>query len=158
MAALNPRITVTVTPRVDAVLKRFSTLTGKSKSAMVGEILDESFPMFAKMVKVFEAAERAQKEMASNVVQPFAKAQEHLEGQLNLSMDSLNFAADDLLRDVENIGRRKGRRAAVVPRVATVPAARRPLPGPLSNRGGRTPTTTVDKSPKPLSRKAKAKK
>lgn len=157
MAALNPRISITVTPRVDAVLKRFSTLTGKSKSAMVGEILDESFPMFAKMVKVFEAAQRAEKDMAATIVQPFAKAQEHLEGQLNLAMDSVNFVTDDLLRDVENIGRRKGRRAAVVPRVATVPAAR-PLPGPLSNRGGRTPATPVDKSLKPLSKKAKVKK
>lgn len=157
MPALNPRITCTVTPRVDAVLKQFAALTGKSKSSIIGEILDESFPMFAKMVKVFEAAQRAQKDMASNIVQPFTKAHEHLEGQLNLVIDSVNFAADDLLRDVENIGRRKGRTADGVPRVATVPAAGRP-PRPLSNRGGRTPDTTRDKNPKPLSRKAKVKK
>lgn len=58
MPAANPRITITLKPEVHEVLKRLSSLTGNSQSSMVGEILNDSFPVFERMVQVLSAAEK----------------------------------------------------------------------------------------------------
>lgn len=154
MPTLNPRITITLTPRVHAALNRFSELTGKSKSSMVGEILEESIPMFLKLIKVIEAAKLANDSIAAKIVAPFNKAQAQVESQLGLAWDSMDGITDDLLHDVEQITRRSGRTGAV--RRAKPPAGDRPaLPSPISNRGGRTLPDRAIKRRKPLTRKAK---
>lgn len=156
MAALNPRITITVTPRVKATLDRFSTVTGKSKSSLVGEILDESVPMFVKMIKVMEAAKSMQKDLAVKVVEPFEDAQAHIEMQLGLTLADIDTTADTLLRNMESIGRRMRRKAGASREAAA--SGRAAQHSPLSNRGGRHTTDREAKNRKPLISKAKGKK
>jgi hypothetical protein len=136
MATINPRLSVTVTPRVDAVLTRFATATGQSKSATVGGILDESYDMLAKMVKVIEAARAAQSNMPQQVIQPFKDAHSHLEQQLGLVLADVHHTADDLLRDVEQIERRTRKAARTSTRRGAASGRERNAP-PLSNRGGK---------------------
>lgn len=155
MATLNPRITITVTPRVNAALDQFSSVTGKSKSAMVGEILDESVPMLTKMIKVMQAAKSMEKDMAAKVIAPFEDAHAHIEKQLGLTLEDFEGTTDDMLRQMEAIGRR-ARRAPGSPRVAGTGGT--PKPAPLSNRGGKHKTGHVTKIPKRLISKVKIKK
>ena len=62
MPAVNPRITITITPELHAVLRRLSELSGQSQSGIVGELLGESVPVFERMVTVLEAAQKLKAE------------------------------------------------------------------------------------------------
>jgi len=135
MATTSPRISVTVTPRVEAVLNRFSKITGRSKSAVVGEILDESYEVLAKMVKVMEAAQSVHMNMAAAVAQPFKDAHHHLEQQLGLVMDDLHNGTDDLLAEIEAVERRAVKAVAIARSAKPTASARGKTPP--SNRGVR---------------------
>jgi hypothetical protein len=159
MPTLNPRITITVTPHVAAVLSRFSQVTGRSQSSMVGEILSEAAPMIAKMIKVIEAAKAVEKDLAASLIEPFDKAQAHIEKQLGLALETANTTTGDLLHKVEAIGRRNTRRKKSSERALLRPAlsvgSNRP---PLSNRGGKPAGGVGVKKAKSLLGKAKVKK
>lgn len=155
MTTLNPRITITVTPRVNAALDRFSVVTGKSKSAMVGEILDESVPMLTKMIKVMEAAKAMEQDMAAKVIAPFQKAHDHIETQLGLTLHDFDGTADTLLHEMELISRRVRPDAG---RPNVVGSGARSNPVPLSNRGGKHRAKEVGKTAKSLTSKGKVKK
>lgn len=159
MPASNPRITVTVTPSVAAVLAKFSQVTGRSQSSMVGDILSEATPMMTKMIKVIEAAKAVEKDMAASLIEPFDKAQAHVEHQLGLALDSATNTADDLLHSVEAVARRnaQGRKRSdrALPRPALSSASRT---SPLSNRGGKPPADGEPKMRKSLNKNEKGKK
>ncbi len=159
MPTLNPRITVTVTPRVAAALSRFSQVTGRSQSAMVGEILEESVPMMTKMIKVIEAAKSVESTMAASLMEPFETAQAHIEKQLGLSLDAADAISSDLLADVEAIGRRSARAKKVGSR-AIGPAPTSPITAapPLSNRGGKPVRVGKGQKAKSLNSQRKGKK
>jgi hypothetical protein len=108
---------------------------------VVGEILDESYDVLAKMVKVMEAAQSAQMNMAAIVAQPFNEAHDHLEQQLGLVLDGVNNAGDDLLRQIETIERRAVKAAAIARSAKPTASARGK--SPLSNRGVRK-TQVID--------------
>ena len=56
MPTQNPRLTVTLTPEVSAVLRELSALAGSSQSAVVGDLLQSSLPVFERMVQAMKAA------------------------------------------------------------------------------------------------------
>lgn len=141
MPAVNPRITITLTPQVHAVLRRMSELTEQSQSSIVGELLSESLPVFERMTEVLEAAKRLKDEAASgkdNIRAGLVEAQEQLEKQLGLAMETMDGGFRPILDAAEKLDRRKrtGRKAAAGMGAPAAPA--RPAtagPTPLSNRG-----------------------
>lgn len=133
MPAANPRITITLQPEVHAILRRMSELTGNSQSSFVGELLAESMPIFERMVQVLEAAAKLQAEAdagKASLREGLAQAQEQLERQLGLSLETMDQGFRPILDEAEKVARRRGR-AKAQPRTA----AKRAGSTPMSNRG-----------------------
>lgn len=140
MPTANPRITITLTPAVHALLKRMSTLTGNSQSAIVAELLETSQPVLQRVVTVLEAAHLAQANVGEKVKDSLAVAQAKLERQLGLALETMDEGARPLIDHAEAVKRRRAgaggtRRAGGA---APVSAPRRT---PMSNRGV-TPSTS----------------
>lgn len=137
MPTPNPRLSVTLTPQLAAVLDRMSELTGNSKSSLVAELLDSSMPVFERMLTVLEAARtlQGQAEAAKADVRDSLQAgQERLEAQMGLMLGHLDDMTRPVLDAAEKVTRRKardGKRSAA--RADGAPAA------PVSNRGVRPP-------------------
>ena len=141
MPTVNPRITVTLRPSLHAVLKRMSELTKNSQSGIVAEVLEQSQPIFEKMVLVIEAAQRAQSETKERVAVDLERAHGVLERQLGLMLDDLSGRTSDLVDELERIPRRakKGTAQPGPPAQREGRAARRP---PLLTGGSPFPTRT----------------
>lgn len=140
MPAKNPRLTITLQPALAATLRRLSELTGNSQSAIISEILDGSEQVFAKIIRVLEAAEKAKAEVKGRAAANLEEAQGRMEAQLQLVMGEFDEYTGSLLAEVEEVSRR-GRKATGARRgeadTPPPPAARRALPTPPSNRGVR---------------------
>nr|WP_238727780.1 ribbon-helix-helix domain-containing protein [Micrococcus luteus] len=112
MPAANPRVSVTLTPSMDAILKRLSDVSGQSKSSIIAEILEQSHPVFERMAAILETAKTATQEakerMASNLEDAHAKLLE----QAGIVGDLFEEQTADLVGELEQIGRRKGKVAA----------------------------------------------
>lgn len=138
MPAVNPRITITLKPQTHAALQRMSALAGNSMSSIVGELLEQSQPVFDRMVRLLEAAAKI-KDSAQGEKDRIAKsledAQANLERQLGLSLEWMDERAAPILEAAEKLDRRAGRadRDARPPRARAARPAQRATP--ISNRG-----------------------
>lgn len=137
MPAVNPRITITLKPQTHAALQRMSALAGNSMSAIVGELLEQSQPVFDRMVRLLESAAKI-KESAQGERDRIAKsledAQANLERQLGLGLDWMDEASAPILEAAERLDRRAGRGERDA-RSAPGRAGPRSGPPPISNRG-----------------------
>lgn len=156
MPAINPRITITLKPEIHAILRRLSALTGNSQSAMVGELLESSQPVFERMAVLLEAAERLKAEGMQGSVsirKGLDDAQARLESQLGLLLEDMDTASRPLLDAAEKVARRAGRGTGG----AGTSTAQRASATPISNRGV-TPRESkakqVRKAEKPVAKKA----
>lgn len=111
MPAVNPRVSVTLTPALDATLKRLSDASGQSRSAIIAELLEQSEPVFERMATILETAKTATQEakdrMAANLEEAHGRLLEHA----GVIGDLFEDHVADLVDDVEQIGRRSGTRA-----------------------------------------------
>lgn len=93
MPTTNPRITITLKPEIHVLLRRLSELSGQSQSSMVSELLDQSSPVFGRMVQVLEAAhvlkEKAQLNRAA-ITEGMESAQRELEVQLGIALETMD--------------------------------------------------------------------
>lgn len=150
MTTTNPRITVTLQPQVYAVMKRLSVLTRNSQSALIGELLAESLPIFERMVEVLEAAEKLRSQgmaAGAEITGALETAQARLEAQMGLAFETMETGNRPLLDAAEKVQRRGGSANAAErsePALAA-PTRRRVAPTPLSNRGV-TPLRKVKKA------------
>lgn len=135
MPTANPRLTITLSPPIAALLREMSALTGNSQSALVAELLEEAEPVFSRMVRILRAAEQAKRAVKEELVAGMDAAQERLEGQLGLALSEMDAFEGRLLGTAERVTRRRGRGAAL----GGEAAAQRPPP--ISNRGVRSPKT-----------------
>ena len=130
----NPRITVTLQPGVHVVLKRLSALAGNSQSGLVGELLEDSLPVFERMVRVLEAANAAKDSFKVGMSASLDAAQTKLEGQLGLALEAMDEGFRPILEEAEAVKRRASGRHGDGGAAGIGRAARRPLT-PMSNRG-----------------------
>ncbi len=118
------------------MLRRMSDLTGNSQSALVGELLEESQPVFERMVLVLQAAKDVKGKVRADIVASMEEIQQRLEKQLDLGLDAMDVSARPLLQAAEQIQRRgkagTGEAAKRTPVPDTSPTART---APMSNRG-----------------------
>lgn len=169
MSGLNPRISVTLTPAVDAALKRLSEASGQSRSSLVGEILEQSLPVFERLAVVIETAKTATQEAKARMASNMEAAQTKLESHLGIVHDLFEEQTADLIADIEAVGRRSAREPKVARTDAQRPPARpqaplaRWLPGhrrsafnPHVTRGSGTPVTTPKKKGKTATKQATA--
>jgi hypothetical protein len=136
MATDNPRLTITLKPSTHAVLVKLSALTKNSQSKIVGELLEQSQPVFERMARVIEAAQRAQSEVKERVRDNLEAAERVLDRQLGLMLGDLDTRTQDDVDELEAVSRRRvfsrqvGAALAEAEkggRAAQPPAARPPL-------------------------------
>ena len=141
MPAKNPRLTITLEPALAATLRRLSELTGNSQSKIISEILEGSEQVFAKIIRVLEAAEKAKAEVKGRAAANLDEAQGRMEAQFQLVMGEFDELTGSLLAEVESVSRRArktgraGRGAVDTPAPAS---ARKGSATPISNRGVRS--------------------
>lgn len=139
MTTTNPRLTVTLTPAVAAVLRELSKVGGQSQSAIVGELLQVSVPIFERVVLALRAAETVQAGAKAEIAAGLERAQAKLESQMALVLNQFDDAHKPLLEEAEKVSRRgtgdagAGMRAA---RPATAAAVRKALATPVPLTGG----------------------
>ena len=140
MPTQNPRITVTLTPEVAAVLQAMSEETGSSQSAIVGELLAVSMPVFERVVQAARAARVMQESARSEIAAGLGRAQERLEAQIPLHLATIDEGFRPLLEHAEQVKRRAGRTHATgtlaAPARARGSAVEVGVP-PISNKGGK---------------------
>lgn len=135
MPAVNPRITITLKPQMHAALQRMSALAGNSMSSIVGELLEQSQPVFDRMVRLLEAAAKIKdsaQDERDRIAQSLEDAQQNLERQLGLSLEWMDERSAPILEAAEKLDRRAGR-AEGTRSGRTARTAQRSAP--MSNRG-----------------------
>jgi hypothetical protein len=148
MPATNPRLTITLQPRLAAQLRRLSQLTGNSQSSLIAELLEGSTAVFDRLIAILEAAEQAkgtvEASLKGKLTSDMDAAQAQIEKQLGLALETFDSMGDDLITELEQVKRRSGRRGAPL---RGEPPARSAGTTPMSNRGVRssTPNTKVNK-------------
>lgn len=146
MATTNPRITVTLRPEVHAVLRRLADLAETSQSAIVGELLASSLPVFERMAEALDTANRLKAEgmrAPEAIRDSLQRAQQRLEGQLDLALGHLDEGLRPLLQDAERVDRRAAGDGGRGSRTAAADgrrAASTPVP---VTRGSGTPRSRV---------------
>ena len=121
--------------------RRLSELTGNSQSKLISEILEGSEQVFAKIIRVLEAAEKAKAEVKGRAAANLDEAQGRMEAQLQLVMGEFDEFTGSLLAEVESVSRRarKAGRAGRPGADTRAPAAaRKGTATPPSNRGVRS--------------------
>ena len=132
MPTTNPRITITLTPAVASVLRELSKLAKNSQSAIVGELLETSLPVFERVVAALQAAATIQASAKTEISSGLERAQAKLESQMGLLLGEMDEAARPLLEAAEKVTRRGAGEA----RVARTPAPRKALRTPVPLTGG----------------------
>lgn len=152
MSGLNPRISVTLTPAVDAALKRLSEASGQSRSSLVGEILEQSLPVFERLAVVIETAKTATQEAKARMASNMEAAQTKLESHLGIVHDLFEEQTADLIADIEAVGRRSARgsrRSHGRTRSARPRARRHPSQGGFQGIAGARSTPHVTRGREP---------
>lgn len=142
MPTKNPRLSVTLTPELSAVLDRLSVLADNSKSSLVAELLAEAVPIFERMITVLEAAHTLKAQASGGMAEigaGLARAQARMETQLGLCLDDLDEGVRPILEQAEKVARR-GARGGAVARTRATRSVTTPVPvtrglGPLQGGG-----------------------
>jgi hypothetical protein len=132
MPTPNPRVSVTLTPELSAILQELSVLSGDSKSALIAGLLEQSAPVLQRMVSVLQAAATIKNEAAGEISRGLQEAHATVERQLGLALGAFDEGVRPLLADAEKVKRRRGR-AEGGGAAPVQPIRRRSTP--MSNRG-----------------------
>lgn len=168
MPTQNPRLTITLSPPLDAAIRRLSELTGQSKSSLIVELLDQAQPVLVRMAEVISAAKTATEDAKARMRSNLDEAQSKLEEHLGLVNQLWDEQTADLLGEVEQVQRRrkKGTGAATDGMRASAHGGRRsgasgkhvekPAQPPHVTRGSGTPVSTPKQKGKSAAKPAPA--
>ena len=144
MPTNNPRINVTRSPSLDALVARLASLQRASKSQVLRELLEAAEPALQRAANLMEAASKAHGAALERFTRVLDESQAEAEEQLYSALESADSMTADLVAKAEAIrGRRPGRatRSAHAPATVLGEAAKRPgtakraMDPPPSNRG-----------------------
>lgn len=137
MPTQNPRLSITLTPEVAAVLRELAELTGNSQSATVGELLQMSLPVFERVAAGIRAAKEIQASARAEIAEGLERAQARVEEQLGIAMADLDEGFRPSLEQAEKVRRRAGRQTGVAGAgPARLPADPRPVTRGSGAHGG----------------------
>lgn len=115
MSSSNPRVSVTLKPKTAALLRRLSEVTGNSISSIIGDLLEDSEPVYERAVRTLEAARMVMDKARAEAVQHQKNDQRAIHQRFYGLEDAVfeEIEADeqqpDLLEGAETIQRRAGR-------------------------------------------------
>jgi hypothetical protein len=143
MPTENPRVNVTLSPSLDALVGQLAGLERISKASVLRELLETAEPQLRQVVALMVAAKGASATARKAIASDMETALRSIEGTSHLAMQVAANHTRDMVSEAEAVrGRRPQRGAQASP---AVPAARRPAAAakrlisakrpPLSNRG-----------------------
>ena len=138
MPAKNPRLTITLQPSLAAQLRKLSELTGNSQSALIGDLLEGTGPVFDRMIQVLEAAKTAKESMRGKLADDMEQAQSKMEGALGVVLEGFDQFTGSLLDEAEAVTRRARRKGPASGARAPAGGLGAAAPTPISNRGVRS--------------------
>jgi len=144
MTTLNPRVNVTLSPSLDALVTQLAGFERISKSMVLRELLEAAEPALRQAIALMEAAKGATATARKNLAMDLDAGIKAGEGTSHLMLQNLAHHTRDMVTEAESIrGRRPPRSKAKLPVVAS--GAKRPVTGhgsglkpkrpPISNRG-----------------------
>ena len=148
MPAVNPRISVSVTPPVDALLLRLSRVTGQSKSAIIGGLVETTIPVLQQLADVPEAAVIAKDEMHIKVLENLVSVQAQMGDLLGAANQLFGDATAPLVHAEEDA---EASEAAYRSELASEDRmAQTPPRPPYVTRGSGTPKSPPQTSNPPM--------
>lgn len=120
-----------------AQLRKLSELTGNSQSALIGDLLEGTGPVFDRMIQVLEAAKSAKESIRGKLADDMEHAQAKMEGALGLVLEGFDEFTGSLLDEAEAVTRRARRKGAAGAARAPSGGLGAAAPTPISNRGVR---------------------
>ena len=91
-------------------LRKLSELTGNSQSALIGDLLEGTGPVFDRMIQVLEAAKSAKESIRGKLADDMEHAQAKMEGALGLVLEGFDEFTGSLLDEAEAVTRRARRK------------------------------------------------
>lgn len=137
MPTKNPRLTITLEPRIAAQLRRISELTGNSQGSLIADLLTGTGATFDRLITVLQAANDAKAAIRGSLGQELQEAQSRIESQLGLRLEDTFFQESRALLDEAEKVNRRGRKSSPGSPGVT-PAG---IATPPSNRGVRSTKT-----------------
>lgn len=155
MPTLNPRVNVTLSPSLDALVSHMARLQRSSKSQVLRELLEAAEPALQRAVALMDAASKASAELHGKLAKSLEDAQERAEDGIAVMLSRMDRMTDDLVTQAEAVrGRRPARALAHSPAVSGAPNP------PASNRGVKSGQSArkrgAQPSPRQGSRRGKA--
>jgi hypothetical protein len=138
MPTVNPRINVTLSPSLNALVGQLASLTRVSKSQVLRELLEAAEPALQRAVALMGAAKGATAAAMAGLADRLQRDQDAAEDSAALVLARLDRVTGDLVGQAEAVRGKRPSRAA--PRRAIgLPtrgvALNRPSDPPISNRG-----------------------
>lgn len=115
MPTLKPRVQVTMEPATHEVIERFAQLQGRTRGAVIADLLDSIAPSLARTVALLEAAIEAPKEVKRGLRGVVDGLHQELVGVTGAASD----ASKQLDMLLAQMGSDEGREAGVDPHVVT---------------------------------------
>jgi Ribbon-helix-helix protein, copG family len=140
MPTANPRINVTLSPSLDALVGRMARLQRASKSQVLRELLEAAEPALQRAANLMEAASNAASELKASVVRSMEAQQSQAEAALAHHLGYLETVSQDLVAQAQEIRARRPPRVAQATLAGAAPGAQRAPDPPASNRGVKSPT------------------
>lgn len=136
MPTAKPRITLTLEPRIYAVIHRLSMAGGESMSKIITDFLEVAVPPMERMASLIEQANQAPQNTLTELAASLARAESQIVGGLAKAQDEVDRVSSVLgdALGVPDKPRRGAQRA-----LRAVPEGE-PTPVPVTRGSGRTKT------------------
>ncbi len=153
MPTMNPRVQVTLSPSLDALVRQLAVHQRASKSQVLRELLEAAEPALRRAVALMDAASKASEELRSGFGKSLDQAQVRAEKALASTLATMDSATADLVSLAEEV---RSRRPARMPRGTARAAPTAPRNPPASNRGVKSHRRGGEEEGKPLAARKKS--
>ena len=141
MPTLNPRINVTLSPSLDALVSRMAGHQRVSKSQVLRELLEAAEPALQRAVMLMDAARAASTEARAGLARKLDRGIDDAEDTMAVLLSRLDRAQADLVSQAEAVqgkraARRKAQRVAPAGGVGDPPASNRGVKSRKTGRAG----------------------
>lgn len=134
MPTNNPRVNVTLSPSLDALVTQFAGIQRVSKSSVLREFLEAVEPSLRHALALMEAAKGASEAARKTVARDMQMIVQQAESTAHLALSVAADRTRDLVADAESI---KGRRPKAVGKAAKSVRRGAPVSGDAAHAPGR---------------------
>ena len=126
-----PRVQVTLSKPLFATVTRLAQLQGRSRSAVISELVDEIHPVLQRVVVVLEAAAHAQTDLKTGLRRSYEQAEAEILPHVEKAMAQFDWLTRDTVDKLQASSGQAPNRAPPVP-----PSPSRPTPVPVTRGSG----------------------